>query len=183
MTTEIARLDTANPQHIDRGLTFLKRLLTSPHVDQAECDGAGRVVCALTEPADPVRTMARVAALLEPYFDKGTSVAIKEIEMEDWAEAMKDAPYWAIERACRWWKSGDNPNKRKRPLEGDIMERVRIEMGAVNAAKIRLQSPRLHAPEAEPRISPSPEDVEERRKLAEEILSRFRHAPSKETFE
>lgn len=119
--------------------------------------------------------MARVAALLEPYFDKGTPVSIKMIEMEDWAEAMKDSPYWAIEKACRWWKSEENPEKRRRPIEGDIMARIRVEMGAVRAAQIKLASPSFHRKtKGEIRQPPTPEEMEQRRVVAQEVMSHFK---------
>lgn len=89
---------------------------------------------ALSEPAPVTWAMARVAALLSPYFDKDTPQGVREIEAEDWAEALAQYPAWAIERACRWWKSADNPNRRKRPLEGDIEDRIRHEMKAVRGA-------------------------------------------------
>jgi hypothetical protein len=96
-------------------------------------------VAPLSKQADPVWIMARVASLLDPYFDKGTPQAIREIEAEDWAEALGGFPKWAIQRACRWWKSDDNGNRRKRPLEGDIAARCKVEMQAVRAAKIHLR--------------------------------------------
>jgi hypothetical protein len=95
-------------------------------------------VAALSEPAHPAKIMARVLALLNPYFDKDTPQAIREIEAEDWAAALGCQPYWAIEKAARWWKSDANPDRRKRPLEGDLVARVKREMDAVNAARFML---------------------------------------------
>lgn len=83
----------------------------------------------------------RIAALLEPYFDKGTPAMVRAIEAEDWAEELRGFPKWAIEAAVRWWKSADNPDRRKRPLEGDIGARVRREMDAVRAAQAILDQP------------------------------------------
>jgi len=97
-------------------------------------------VTALSEPAHPAKVMARVLALLNPYFDKDTPQAIREIEAEDWAQALGAYPYWAIEKAARWWKSDANADRRKRPLEGDIARRCKVEMDAVSAAKIMLSS-------------------------------------------
>ena len=95
-------------------------------------------MAALSEPAHPAKVMARVLALLNPYFDKDTPQAIREIEAEDWAAALGCQPYWAIEKAARWWKSDENPDRRKRPLEGDLVARVKREMDAVNAARFML---------------------------------------------
>lgn len=115
-------------------------------------------VDALCQPAHSTWVMARVAALLEPYFDKGTPQAIKEIEAEDWAEALCDYPQWAIQRAVRWWKSGDNPKRRQRPVEGDIAARVKLEMDAVLGMKRRLEAGLYRQAGTEPdRVLPSPE--------------------------
>ena len=125
---------------------------------------------ALSEPAAVTWSMARVAALLSPYFDKDTPQGVREIEAEDWAEALAKYPSWAIERACRWWKSADNPNRRKRPLEGDIEDRIRYEMRNVRGAKAWAKRgvSGMDAVEAEP-----PVDA----KTAREILQRAGFAP------
>lgn len=140
MTTALAILDSRQPAQVDRGLAFLTQRLRSQHVDPAEREAVSEVVAALSYPSDPVRTMARAAALLDPYYDKGTPQSIREIEMEDWADALADFPDWAIERAAKWWKGADNPQRRKRPLEGDIAARCKVEMMAVRAAEIRERS-------------------------------------------
>lgn len=82
--------------------------------------------------------MARIAALLSPYYEKDVPQAVRIMEAEDWAEALADYPQWAIQNAVRWWKSEHNPDRRKRPFEGDIAERCRAEMQPVLAAKFDL---------------------------------------------
>jgi hypothetical protein len=115
-------------------------------------------VAALSEPANPTWVMARIAALLEPYFDKGTPQGVREIEAEDWAEALCRYPQWALQRAVRWWKSADNPKRRQRPIEGDIEARVRVEMDAVLGMKRRLEAGLYREAGSEPeRVLPSPE--------------------------
>lgn len=57
---------------------------------------------------------------------------------QDWADALCDLPDWAIDRAVRWWKSADNPDRRRKPLEGDIAERARMEQGIISLAKARV---------------------------------------------
>jgi len=128
------------PERIDRGLEWLKHSLPSLNDCHETRRKAEAAVMALSEPAHPAKVMARVLALLNPYFDKDTPQAIREIEAEDWAQALGAYPYWAIEKAARWWKSEDNADRRKRPLEGDIARRCRVEMDAINAAKIMLAS-------------------------------------------
>lgn len=93
-----------------------------------------RVAGRLMVRTDPVWCLARVAALLSPYYEKDTPQGVREMEAEDWREALAEFPRWAIERAVRWWKSADNPDRRKRPLEGDIASRCRVEMNGVPSA-------------------------------------------------
>lgn len=60
------------------------------------------------------------------------------MEAEDWLEELSGYPQWAIERAVRWWKSEANANRRKRPFEGDIAARCKIEMAGVPTASMML---------------------------------------------
>lgn len=136
MTTALTNL-TATGQ-IDANLTLLTDLLLSRRDTKISKREISEMVDAMSKPADIVWTLARVAALLNPYFDKDTPQGIREIEAEDWAEAIREYPQWAIERACRWWKSASNSDRRKRPLEGDIVARIRKEMEAVTVARKRI---------------------------------------------
>ena len=130
------------------------------------------MVAALTEPAAMTWIMGRIAALLSPYYEKDIPQGIRSLDAEDWAEALRDKPEWAITAAVRWWKSDANKDRRKRPLEGDIMARVRVEMDAVLAARIVLAKPAVaDQPDDAPRCSP--ETAAERRKVAEDALRGF----------
>ena len=82
---------------------------------------------------------ARVAALLSPYYEKDIPQSVREMEAEDWREALREFPQWAIERAVRWWKGEENPDRRKRPMEGDIAARCRLEMNGVSSAVLMLE--------------------------------------------
>jgi hypothetical protein len=105
------------------------------------------LILTLNIPADPVWVMARISSLLNPYFEKDTPHAIRMMEAEDWSYAFEGLPKWAIDKAVRWWKSNDNTKRRGRPLEGDIVERVLIEMKFVRNAKAGLDmpAPKRHA--------------------------------------
>jgi hypothetical protein len=164
------------PDRIDRGLEWLKLSLPSLRGDPEAQKQAAAAVTALSEPAHPAQVMARVLALLSPYFDKDTPQAVREIEADDWAEALGVFPYWAVERACRWWKSDSNGDRRKRPLEGDVVARCKVEMQAVRAASSILDwvNRPVYAvsPEARPEIS----DEERQRRSAQigEVLEGMR---------
>lgn len=109
--------------------------------DPAVREQVAAAVNGLTVQCNEEWLLMRIAALLEPYFDKGTPAMVRAMEAEDWAEELRDFPKWAIEAAVRWWKSADNQDRRKRPLEGDIGARVRREMDAVRAAQAILDQP------------------------------------------
>ena len=137
LATQQAPQGDLTPDRVDRGLELLRHSLPSLR----ECPESRQVaelsVAALSKPAHPAKVMVRVLALLHPYFDKETVQAAREVEAEDWAVALQGYPYWAIERACRWWKLCKD-TRNKRPKEGDIVDRCRVEMDAVNAAKLAL---------------------------------------------
>lgn len=126
-------------EQIDRGLEWLRRLPRLPQDQLPARADVERISAKLMVPAEPVWCLARVAALLSPYYEKDTPQAVREMEAEDWREALSEYPRWAIERAVRWWKSADNPDRRKRPLEGDIAARCKIEMNGVPSAVKMLE--------------------------------------------
>ena len=131
------------------------------------------MVSKLSVPADPAWAMVRVAALLEPFYDKGTPPIVKQMDAEDWAAALAKYPRWAIQNAARWWKGEDNENRRKRPLEGDIAARCRFEMGAIYAAERILSNPPVVAEPTQPR-EVAPEDAETRRAIAARVMASYR---------
>lgn len=122
---------------------------------------------------------ARVAALLSPYYEKDIPQAVREMEAEDWREALAEFPRWAIERAVRWWKSADNPDRRKRPLEGDIAARCRIEMNGVPSAMKMLELRRT-GPDFTKKEEPRARVCKE---TADEILRQAGFAPKRMTAE
>lgn len=122
---------------------------------QEEIDRAIRDISA---PASANWILARVAALLLPYYERETPQAIREMEAEDWLEALDGLPKWAIEKSVRWWKGPDNPDRRKRPMEGDIASRAKTEAGNVRAvsslaARARNVSQRYIEPPRPSRMS------------------------------
>jgi hypothetical protein len=98
-----------------------------------------QIISALSAPCSPVWCMARVAALLNPYYEKDTPQMVREIEAEDWLEELGTYPQWAIERAVRWWKSSENQDRRKKPLEGDISARCKVEMRGIGSIPLLLK--------------------------------------------
>jgi len=101
---------------------------------------------------------------------------VRKMEAEDWMEEIGGYPRWAIERAVRWWKSADNPDRRKKPLEGDIAARCKVEMrgiGALPSLLSRKMDGRYIEPQPErPRLS-----AEERKAIAARVLAEAGVAP------
>lgn len=131
----------------------LTRSLRSPLATLTQRNEVAAQVEALSQPASPVWILARVAALLNPYYEKDTPQAIREMEAEDWLSALEGKPQWAITAAVRWWLGENNPDRRKRPFQGDIGARVTVETDALRAGAVRVHAfdagmlPKPSAPE------------------------------------
>ena len=127
-------------------------------------------VSALSHPASSGWCMARIYALLNSYYDKDTPPLVRQMEAEDWMVSIAPFPQWAIERAVRWWKSADNSDRRKRPLEGDIAARCRVEMRGITALPELLsrkaQGRYIETQEPRPSLS-----AEERREIAARVCA------------
>lgn len=160
-------------EQIDKGLEWLRRLPRLPQDQLPAKADVERVAAKLMEPVEPVWCLARIAALLSPYYEKETPQAVREMEAEDWREALAEYPRWAIDRSVRWWKSADNPDRRKRPLEGDIAARCRIEMGGVPSA-VKLLELRRNGPDLTKKEEPRERISKEK---AAELLREAGFAP------
>ena len=112
------------------------------------------------------------AGLLEPYYSRDTNQIAKQIEAEMWVQALGAFPFWAVRKAVFWWQSAANPDRRKRPLFGDIEERAGIEMRPVTAARIYLGMPMRSRPESAREVV-TPEKMAERRAAADELVRSF----------
>lgn len=169
MKSNLAQLQDTG--QVDRVLEWLLRLPQLPPGELPRLADIEATVAALTAPASPVWCMARVASLLSPYYDKDTPQSVRELEAEDWLEALGGFPQWAIDRAVRWWKGAENPDRRKRPLEGDIAARCRVEMRGIGSVPKLVEMKARAKPE--PVRVVSPEDAEHRRRVSAEIMARF----------
>ena len=143
-------------EKLERGLAWLRRLPALQPTALPEKETVLRIQSALMTSASGVWISARVAALLSPYYEKDIPQAVRKMEAEDWEQALSGFPQWAIERAVRWWKSDANADRRKRPLEGDIVARCRVEMdGVASASKVLEMKQRgaEHKPEPRERLT------------------------------
>ena len=114
-------------------------LLKSPIVTDEQKSEILASIRELTIPSERAWVMARVAATLSQYYAADVPQAIVAIMAEDWADAIGGYPQWCITKAMRWWKSADNPDRKKRPVEGDIEAVCRREYGVIHIAEIALR--------------------------------------------
>jgi hypothetical protein len=131
-------------------------------------------ITALRQPCHKPWLAARVLALLSPYFTADIPEGVRRIEAEDWMAALSQHPRWAIEKACRWWKGDENPDRRRKPLEGDIAHRVRREMGILSFAAMKVREydrgPTLRHTKIE-EVPPTPEEMEQRKDFVRRLLA------------
>lgn len=161
---------------VDQAMGWLLRLPQLPPAELPPMADVEATVAALTKPVAPMWCMARIASLLSPYYEKETPQSVREMEAEDWMEALAQYPQWAVDRAVRWWKGAENPDRRKRPMEGDIAARCKVEMRGIHAMPALLTR-RVRAEEERravaPRPEPTPEEIAARRAISEEVMAHF----------
>lgn len=178
-------------QHIsvdraDRMTAWWPRSLGSPVASRADRDNIEAGITALSVPCDPAWLMARVLALLTPYFTSNIPEGVRRIEAEDWRAALEKFPAWAVEKACRWWKSDLNPERKRKPMDGDIAGRAKFEMGILSFGVMKVReydrgyADRMRQPEDAP---PTPEQMEQRRAFAAIVMQRtgFARGPDRPT--
>lgn len=119
-----------------------------------ELDEIRQGISALTVEARPAWIMARVASLLSQYYAADVPQAAVAMMAEDWLDELREYPQWAITKAVRWWKSADNADRKKRPLEGDISARCKREMGIVDIARVSVRRGIGTAPPANRLVTP-----------------------------
>lgn len=107
------------------------------------------VIAAVSVPAPASWISGRVATLLAHYWTPSMGDALQTAVAEDWLDELEGFPGWALHRACQWWASHDNHDRRRKPLPGDIAARARHEFGAVRLAEQRNRVPAAALPPKE----------------------------------
>lgn len=110
----------------------------SPIQSNSDRDEINDGIHLLSQPCNGTWLMARVLSLLTPYFTANVPESVRVMEAEDWHAALSDQPQWAIEKAVRWWKSDANQDRRKKPLEGDILAKVKEFTGVLTYGKFMI---------------------------------------------
>ena len=106
----------------------------------------------------------RVEAMLDGYWNSRPSDAVKAEIMADWMDALENFHPDEIRNACRAYVEGQNRDRK--PKTGDIVDLI-----VSKRAEVRRSLPKPPEPQ---RMAMDPASVEERRRKAEEIMSRFR---------
>ncbi len=131
MTTEVTVGQAAPTQRLTHSL---QRSLAC----KADRDVMAVEVDRLARPGDLKRLLVHVTLLLSGYQTNLPEEALRA-EVGYWAKAIADLPEWALEAACRWWRSADNPWRHRRPIEGDIVAHARQEMAFLHVARLRIE--------------------------------------------
>lgn len=98
---------------------------------QAEKIEAEKLIAQLSQPATVEDVACCVSTLLLHYFVNDIPENFMERIADSWQKELAGEPLWAIERACHWWISKHNAKRAKKPLPGDISERVGQEVRAL----------------------------------------------------
>ena len=110
-------------------------LVNQPLKNKLERDGLASFGSRASVPATDQWIRGRVVTLLSQYFVGATSDNVMRGIAADWVFELNGLPEWALQDACRWWMSKDNPQRKRKPLAGDISDRAYQEMVIVRAAK------------------------------------------------
>ena len=99
MTTALQQASTGHhptAEEATRIASKWPRLLKSPLKGEAEADQVRQGVVVLSQRADHVWLMARIAALLHPYYVGSAPRGAIKLMAEDWAEELGKYPQWEI---------------------------------------------------------------------------------------
>ena len=80
-----------------------------------------------------------MAKILVHYFAGADLGIFAESIGADYDHELSKYPEWAIRKARQWWISVDNPKRSRKPLPGDLAERIEVEMTVIRCAKNRLR--------------------------------------------
>jgi len=150
-------------------------LLHTPLASKIERDALEEAMNKLYTPAPAKWITGRIASLLAQYFQGDISEGMMKSIADDWYHELKDFPAWSIAKAVRWWIGKDNPDRRKKPMTGDIAERAQKELGPLMVARAAINSfDRGHVP----LIAPQPRERISKER-ADEILSQADFAVKK----
>lgn len=139
--------DHVPPEQMEDITRSWRDLLHTPLTSKTERDALEEAMNKLYTPAPAKWITGRIASLLAQYFQGDISEGMMKSIADDWYHELKDFPAWSIAKAVRWWIGKDNPDRRKKPMTGDIAERAQKELGPLMVARAAINSfDRGHVP-------------------------------------
>lgn len=114
-------------------------LLHTPLGSKTERDVLEEAMLKLSTPAPGKWITGRIASLLAQYFQGDISEGMMKSIADDWRHELQEFPAWSIAKAVRWWTGKDNPDRRKKPLPGDIAEQAQKELGPLFVARAAIR--------------------------------------------
>jgi hypothetical protein len=131
--------DHVPPEQMEDITRSWRDLLHTPLVSKIERDALEEAINKLYTPAPAKWITGRIASLLAQYFQGDISEGMMKSIADDWYHELKDFPAWSISKAVRWWIGKDNPDRRKKPMTGDIAERAQKELGLIIVAQSAIR--------------------------------------------
>lgn len=116
---------------------------------------AQHTVDRMKAPASDKWLAARVSTMLLQYYASDIPAAAMEAVAGDWLHELRGKPAWAVLIAVRWWMGEDNPQRRKRPMPGDISAKATESMRIIRFLEFAIHSyhsqpARIASPQGEP---------------------------------
>lgn len=169
----------ATPDLVDRIKPSLTQLLKQPLATKGERDLMESMAQSLRKPVTPTWCSGRVLTLLSHYYVADADERQAEAMISDWLHELDGLPAWTIAKASRWWLSGKNESRKRKPLPGDISEISKREMGlerlmrASVAAYDRGERPQGASTANVRSERLSDEEKARRREVGEEVVGSF----------
>lgn len=141
----------ATPEQVEDITRSWPDLLHTPLDSKINRDALEDAIKKLCTPAPAKWVTGRIASLLSQYYIAelpANSLNARKAEIsadimtsiaDDWYSELKVFPAWSIAKAVRWWIGKDNPDRRKKPMAGDIAERAQKELGPIIVARTAVK--------------------------------------------
>lgn len=128
------------PQQVERIKASSPVLRGCYPKSRAEAEQARRDILSLETKAEHSWIAQRAVTFLAAnYFVAEMAEPVSMQLARDWTRELAGYPQWAIEAACNWWISKQNPNRRCKPVPGDISERAALEASILTMGRKQVQ--------------------------------------------
>lgn len=180
ITTTGGNIQTAEPrkavqmEQVELMLASLQDLQTTPIATAEAREATITTTQSLSKPAPRAWVQGEVAKTLVHYFAGVIPPNFAKSIGADYDAELADFPAWAIVKARRWWLSRENEYRHRKPLPGDLSERAKHEMRLVRYAEYLVGAYDRNGPPKPPeppRKPLTPEELEQRRIRAAEIMA------------